>query len=91
MTVAYAAAVQTNPHDRKQLSEAIFWVADTLEEEAIERNIPTLIHARAGLFAIKEMASDLTKKEENQWAGTEEFRRECDRLWPDSWDADDPA
>jgi hypothetical protein len=83
MKLCYNAAVHGEDHMGRLMSDAIFWVADCLEEELREKKIPTLTHALGSISSIKDMANALVK-DRKQWAGTADFDNECERLGADN-------
>ena len=83
MKLCYNAAVHGGDHMGQEMSDAIFWVADCLEEEFKKRKIPTLARALGSISNIKYMAHALVKPRK-QWAGTQDFDGECERLRADN-------
>ena len=85
METAYGACFGANEDKRRELTEGICWLADCLEEELIEKNIPTLSHALASIGDLRDMASELFK-DPSKWSGTDRFSNECYRLMADTTD-----
>jgi len=79
MNASYEAYFKANDTVKAYLTEGIFWIADTIEEEVRQRNPSNRDYCLGSIFEIKRIAEE-SFKDPNHPAGTEEFNIATHRL-----------